>query len=273
MTNTYKEQTFMDLQLDGMKALVTGASRGLGFATARGLALEDCQVALNSRDEARLEAAAQQIKEETGRTVIPLSGDVTAPNTPQVLVERCAKALGGLDLLVTNSGGPPAGRFENFDDAAWQAAFELNLLSHVRLIRAALPYLRRSPAPSVLTITSYSIKQPIPNLVLSNSVRAATVGLTKSLALELGSEGIRFNSILPAWTETERVHSLMAQRAQANSTSIEEEFLKQARDSPLGRMGKPEEFANAAVFLLSPAASYITGVMLTVDGGMYKGTL
>jgi 3-oxoacyl-[acyl-carrier protein] reductase len=125
----------------------------------------------------------------------------------------------------------------------------------------------------VLTITSFSIKQPIPNLVLSNSIRAATVGLTKSLALELGSEGIRFNSILPAWTETERVHALMAQRAQANGTTMEEELKKQATDSPLGRMGKPEEFANAAVFLLSPAAAYITGVMLSVDGGMYKGTL
>jgi 3-oxoacyl-[acyl-carrier protein] reductase len=202
-----------------------------------------------------------------------LKGDVTDAATPQALVEQCAKAFGGLDLLVTNSGGPPPGRFESFDDGSWQAAFELNLLSHVRLIRAALPYLRQSPVASVLTITSYAIKQPIPNLVLSNSVRAATVGLTKSLALELGGEGIRFNSILPAWTETERVQALMAQRAQVNGTTTEEEIRKQAKDSPLGRMGTEQEFANAAVFLLSPAASYITGVMLTVDGGMYKGTL
>ena len=124
----------------------------------------------------------------------------------------------------------------------------------------------------MLTITSYSVKQPIPNLVLSNSVRAATVGLTKSLALELGPEGIRFNSILPAWTETERVYQLMSARAQANGTTVEKEIQLQAQDSPLGRMGRPEEFANAAVFLLSPAASYITGMMLSVDGGMYKGT-
>jgi 3-oxoacyl-[acyl-carrier protein] reductase len=125
----------------------------------------------------------------------------------------------------------------------------------------------------VLAITSYSVKQPIANLILSNSIRLATVGMIKSLALELGSAGIRFNSILPAWTDTERVQELMAARAKANQTTIEEEMRKQAQDSPLGRIGKPVEFANAAVFLLSPAASYLTGVMLSVDGGMYKGTL
>jgi 3-oxoacyl-[acyl-carrier protein] reductase len=164
------------------------------------------------------------------------------------------------------------GKFESFDDETWQQAVELSLLSHVRLVRAALPYLRKSESPSVLTVTSYSVKQPIPNLVLSNSVRAATVGLTKSLALELGAEGIRFNSILPAWTETERVIQLMEHRAKTNNTTVEVEINKQTKDSPLGRMGKPEEFANVAVFLLSPAASYVTGVMISVDGGMYKGT-
>jgi 3-oxoacyl-[acyl-carrier protein] reductase len=204
--------------------------------------------------------------------VVPLVGDVSAPETPLELVRGAVEGLGGLDLLVTNAGGPPAGKFEAFDDATWQQAVELSLLSHVRLIRTALPHLRQSPAASVLTITSYSVKQPIPNLVLSNSVRAATVGLTKSLALELGADGIRFNSILPGWTETERVYELMSQRAKINQTSVEEEIARQSKDSPLGRMGQPEEFANAAVFLLSPVASYITGVMLTVDGGMYKGT-
>lgn len=263
----------MDLQLSGKRALVTGASRGLGYAVARGLALEGCQVAINSRSAEHINAAAQRLMEETGGKVIALAGDVSAADVPAVLIEQTAASFGGLDLLVTNAGGPPAGKFEAFDDAAWQQAVELSLLSHVRLIRAALPHLRRSSAASVLTITSYSVKQPIPNLVLSNSVRAATVGLTKSLALELGAEGIRFNSILPAWTETERVYELMAHRAKMNQTSVEEEIARQAKDSPLGRMGRPEEFANAAVFLLSPAASYITGVMLSVDGGMYKGTL
>ncbi len=158
------------------------------------------------------------------------------------------------------------------DDATWQSAVELAFLSHVRLIRAALPALRRSDAPSVLTVTSVSVKQPIPALVLSNSVRAATVGLTKTLALELGEDGIRFNSILPSWTQTERVEKLLADRAQRNGTTREQEIEKQNQQSALGRMASPQEFANAAAFLLSPAASYITGVMLTVDGGSYKGT-
>ncbi|HZD55256.1 MAG TPA: SDR family oxidoreductase [Anaerolineales bacterium] len=263
----------MDLQLKGKRALITGASRGLGYAVARALANEGVNLAINSRDPEGINSAAQELAGDTQMPVTALPGDVSTPAVPATLIENAVEALGGLDILVTNSGGPPSGKFETFDDETWQQAVNLNLLSHVRLIRAALPHLRKSEAASVLTITSYSVKQPIPNLVLSNSVRAATVGLTKTLALELGSDGIRFNSILPAWTETERVHELMDYRARANATTIEEEFSRQAQDSPLGRMGKPEEFANAAVFLLSPAASYITGVMLTVDGGMYKGTL
>lgn len=263
----------MDLQLKDKRALVTGASRGLGYAVALGLAREGCRVAINSRDESKIKAAANAIAKETGTQVTGIAGDVAGTETPEHIVSETVRVLGGLDILVTNAGGPPAGLFESFDEATWQKAIDLSLLSHVRLIRAALPHLKQSKSASVLTVTSYSVKQPIPNLVLSNSIRAATVGLTKSLALELGSQDIRFNSILPGWTETERVYELMSFRAKQNGTTVEEEIAKQSKDSPLGRMGKPQEFANAAVFLLSPAASYITGVMLTVDGGMYKGTL
>lgn len=263
----------MDLHLSGKRALVTGASRGLGYATAFGLAQEGCQVVINSRNPTSIAQAAENIAQQTGASIHSIAGNAADPVFPSQLVQDAAQKLGGLDLLVTNTGGPPAGKFTDFDDAAWQQAIELSLLSHVRLIRAALPFLRQSSAASVLTITSYSVKQPIANLVLSNSVRAATVGLTKSLALELGAEGIRFNSILPAWTETERVVELMSHRARVNGTSVDEEIARQCKDSPLGRMAQPVEFANAAVFLLSPAASYITGVMLSVDGGMYKGTL
>ena len=263
----------MDLGLKNKIALVTGASRGLGFATARLLAQEGARVAINGRNAEALEKAAAQITAETGTETLALAGDVVDPATPPRLMEEIKAAWGGLDLLVANAGGPPAGAFESFDDEVWQKAVELSFLSQVRLIRAALPLLKQSDCASVLTITSYSVKQPIPNLVLSNSIRAATVGLTKSLALELGGQGIRFNSILPGWTETERVVNLMSARAQSSGRSIAEETARQAADSPLGRMGQPEEFGRAAVFLLSPAASYITGVMLTVDGGMYKGTL
>jgi 3-oxoacyl-[acyl-carrier protein] reductase len=263
----------MDLRLNDKIALVTGASRGLGFATALALAREGCRVAVNSRSEENAKAAAEKIVSATDTQAIGLAGDVSEVGVAEKLVEGTVSAFGGLDLLVTNSGGPPAGAFESFDEDAWQKAIDLSFTSHVRLIRAALPYLRKSKIPSILTVTSYTVKQPLPNLVLSNSIRLATIGLTKSLALELGGDGIRVNSILPAWTETERVTDLMAFRAKNNNTTIEEETSKQAAESPLGRIGQPEEFANAAVFLLSPAASFITGTMLPVDGGFYKGTL
>jgi 3-oxoacyl-[acyl-carrier protein] reductase len=263
----------MDLQLKGKKALVTGASQGLGLAIARGLAQEGCAVAINSRDSQKLNAAAQNLEAESGSQVVTLPADLSDPLTAAEIVAQCVAALGGLDLLVSNAGGPPPGKFETFDDETWQQAVELSFLNHVRLIRAALPYLRESAAPSVLTVTSITVKQPLPNLILSNSVRMATAGLTKSLAQELGPEGIRFNSILPGWTATERVQNLMEHRSQVNASSLADEFKKQSAAIPLGRMGDPQEFANAAVFLLSPAASYITGVMLQVDGGLYGGTL
>jgi len=263
----------MDLGLKDKAALLTGASRGLGFATALMLAHEGCRMAVNSRNEENATAAAEKIVSETGAQAIGLAGDVSQAGVAEEVVAGAVEAFGGLDLLVTNTGGPPAGAFESFDETAWQKAVDLSFMSHVRLIRAALPHLRKSSAPSVLTVTSYVVKEPMHNLVLSNSIRAATTGLTKSLALDLGKDGIRFNSIMPGWTETERVTELMAFRAKNNTSTIEEETAKQAADIPLGRMGKPEEFANVAVFLLSPAASFVHGVALPVDGGIIKATL
>jgi 3-oxoacyl-[acyl-carrier protein] reductase len=262
----------MDLGLKDKRAFVTSASRGLAFATAHLLANEGCKVVINGRDEAKLKASVEKIAKETGASVSGVAGDVSDPSVPEKLVEQAVKFLGGLDLLVTNAGGPPAGTFESFDESAWEKAVNLSFMSHVRLIRAALPHLRKSKSASVLTMTSYTVKQPFPNLVLSNSVRLATIGLTKSLALELGSEGIRFNSILPATIETDRIRELAAYRAQKNGTTLEQELSTDAQKSVFGRMGTPQEFANAAVFLLSSAASYLTGVMLTVDGGQYKST-
>jgi 3-oxoacyl-[acyl-carrier protein] reductase len=263
----------MDLQLKDKIALITGASRGLGFAAAKILIEEGARVAINARNPDKLTGAAADLAQIGGGECLALPGDLLDPALPEKLVDQVTKKWGGLDILVTNAGGPPPGAFESFSDADWGKAIELSLMVHVRLIRAALPWLKKSKTPSVLTVTSYAVKQPIPNLVLSNAVRAATVGLTKSLALELGSAGIRFNSILPGWTETERVTELMVARSEANATTIEREIARQAQESPLGRMGTPEEFGRAAAFLVSPAASYITGVMLTVDGGLTKGTL
>ena len=263
----------MDLGLKDKCAFVAGSSRGLGFATALTLAREGCKVAVNSREEEKAHAAAKKITNETGTQAYGFGGDVSDASAADVLIKSAVDELGGLDILITNAGGPPSGSFEIFDDAIWQKAVDTSFLSHVRLIRAALPYLRKSDSPSVLTMTSYTVKQPIPNLVLSNSIRTATVGLTKSLALELGKENIRFNSIMPGWTQTERVVELMTFRAKTNNTTVEEEIVKQTAEIPLGRMGQPQEFANAAVFLVSPAASFIHGVTLAVDGGIIKATL
>jgi 3-oxoacyl-[acyl-carrier protein] reductase len=262
----------MDLGLKNIRALVTGASRGLGYATARVLSLEGARVVINGRDYTRLQTAASRISDETGNPVHGISGDLASAPVAEDLVRAAYETMGGLDILICNAGGPPPGAFEIFDEAAWQKAIDLSFMSNVRLIKAALPFLRKSDAASVLTITSYSVKQPIPNLVLSNSIRAATIGLTKTLALELGKDGIRFNSILPAWTETERVTELMTARAKSSGTTIQAEIARQSAESPLGRMATPDEFANVAVFLVSPLPSYLTGIMLPVDGGMLKGT-
>lgn len=263
----------MDLGLNEKIALVTGSSRGLGYATALQLAKEGCKVVINGRDEARVKNVVERVKKETGTEALGFVGDASLPDMPAKLIQQTVGAFGGLDILITNTGGPKPGSIDSLDENDWQKGIDLCLMAHVRLIKSALPHLRKSAAASILTVTSVSVKQPIQNLLISNSVRAATVGLTKSLALELGREGIRVNSILPGWTETERVSELMNARATANQTSAEEEAQRQAAEIPFGRMGQPEEFANAAVFLVSPAASYINGVMLQVDGGSYKGTL
>ncbi len=195
----------MDLGLKGARVLVAASSRGLGAATARQFSLEGARVVVNGRSKAQIEETARSIRSESGGEVYAVVGDVTNADDINRIVESAVQNLGGLDVLVTNAGGPPAGNFKSVPDEAWQAAFDLSLRSAVRLIRAALPYLKKSDRASILTITSVSVKQPIENLILSNSVRMGVIGLTKSLASEVGPQGIRINSILPGWTKTERV--------------------------------------------------------------------
>ena len=265
----------MDLGLKDRVVIVAGASRGLGAATAREFAREGAIVVMCARDQAALVKTQQSIVGELGEQpatmVVPT--DLTKDDDVSRLVEMTVARFGRLDIVVTNAGGPPTGGFEDHGMEAWQAGVDVVLLSVVRLIRTALPHLRRSDSPSILTFASNSARQPVPNLTLSNSLRLAVVGLTKTLALELGKDGIRVNSILPAWTKTERVVEILAERARRRGTSLDDEMASQAEESPLGRLGSPEEFARAAVFLASPSVGFLTGVMLPFDGGMYKATL
>jgi 3-oxoacyl-[acyl-carrier protein] reductase len=265
----------MDLGLRGKVALVTGASRGLGAATAQELAREGATVVMCSRNGKTLVKTQQAIFSEMNGSVptMLIEADLTRDEDVERLVSMAVTRFGRIDILITNCGGPPSGRFEDHNLEAWKSAVDLTLFSVVRLIRRCLPELRKSETPSILTFASNSARQPVPYLTLSNSLRLAVVGLTKTLALELGPEGIRVNSILPAWTQTERVTEIMTERAQRNGTTVAEEARKQAEESPLGRLGTVEEFARAAVFLCSPAVPFMTGVMLPFDGGMYKATL
>lgn len=264
----------MDLGLNGKVALVTASSSGLGFATAKALVSEGAQVVICGRNEERLENAVASLQEIGGEDAIAGQvADVADPADVRRLVANTVETFGGLDLLVTNAGGPPGGGFDSFEADAWQKAVDLTLMSAIHLIQEALPHLRDSEAGSILTITSTAAKQPIPALILSNAIRPAVLGLTKSLSQELGPEGIRVNSILPGWTQTERVDNLLAFNAERNDTTPEEEAAKIGSAIPLGRIGQPEEFGRVAAFLLSPAASYVSGAMLQVDGGRTGGLL
>lgn len=259
----------MDLGLSNKVAIITAASKGLGKATALQFAREKAKVAICARSEVIYKTAAE-IENQTGQEVLALRADVTQPQDSKQIIDATIEKFGRLDILVTNVGGPPVGKFDDIDLTAWETAVNLTLLSAVRLIKYALPHLRQSPTPAILTITSSATKQPIQNLILSNSIRLAVIGLTKTLSNELGAEQIRVNSILPGWTSTERVEQMMATRANLSGKPKEAEIAAVQANIPLGRMGTPEEFANVAVFLCSPAASYVNGVMLQVDGGLIQ---
>lgn len=265
-------QPFMDLQLSQKIVLVTAASKGLGKATARQFACEGAKVVLCARSK-QVEKTAAEVANETGAEVLAIRADVTQSADIERLIYATVERFGGLDILVTNAGGPPTGSFDDTDLDAWDAAVNLTLMSAVRLIKSALPHLRQSMAPAILTITSSSTKQPIKNLVLSNSIRLAVIGLTKTLSQELGSDRIRVNSILPGWTYTERVEQMLTDRSAKTGETFETAIASITATIPLGRMGTAEEFANVAVFLCSPAAAFVNGVMLQVDGGLCQGTL
>lgn len=260
----------MNLGLQNKVALVTAATAGLGLATAWELVQEGAQVMICGRDPHRL-AEALHTLEEVGGTGQARGrvADVSRPADCEAIVQATLAEFGHLDILITNAGGPPAGTFTTLDLDAWDAAIQLTLMSNVRLIKAAVPYLQQSDQASILTITSASAKQPISGLLLSNVLRPAVLGLTKTLSQELAPT-VRVNSILPGWTETERVLSLLTYRSQQNNTTLDEERAARAQTIPLQRIGQPAEFGKVAAFMVSAAASYLNGVMLQVDGGSYN---
>lgn len=263
----------MRTQLGGKVACVAAASRGLGRAIARGLASEGASVAICARGEGMLEATAQDIARDTGNEVLPIVADVSVREQAMAFVERTARHFGRLDVLVTNAGGPPAGRFLELEPEQWRAAVDLTLLSTVHLCRAAIPHMRALGQGRIITMTSVSVKQPLENLMLSNSLRLAVTGLVKTLSNELAPDNILVNSVCPGWTLTERVQELLRDRAERLSSSLDDAAASIIADIPLGRMAQPEEIADVVVFLASERASYISGTALVVDGGLSRSAL
>jgi len=257
----------VNFNLRGKRALVLAASRGLGYASALALSREGCDLVICSRDDLRIRAAAQAISKETGGNVHAVAADVSGEREATQLVDTVVSRYGGLDIAIHNAGGPPAGEFLAITEAQWQKAFEQNLLSLVRLVRASHPHMKRAGGGRILTIASSSIKQPIPSLVLSNAFRAGIWGLAKTLSRELAADKILVNVIAPGRIQTERIDELDRLTAERAGKTLDEVRQGSAASVPLGRIGRPEELANLVVFLASDAASYITGQAITVDGG------
>jgi 3-oxoacyl-[acyl-carrier protein] reductase len=263
------EENHMDLKLTGRTAFVAAASRGLGRGVAIGLAAEGCDVGLCARDRGALDAVVAEVR-TAGVRAIPTVADVTDAASVRDAVQRTVDATGRLDVLIVNAGGPAPGRFEATGDDAWRQAYELTLLSAVHLVREALPVLRRSDAASILFLASMSVKQPIDGLLLSNSIRAAVNGLAKTLANELAPT-VRVNSILTGRIRTARTEALA--RHNHPGDDVADVLAREAGAIPLRRFGSVEELARVAVFLSSPAASYVSGVALAVDGGVVRSPL
>ena len=255
----------MDLGLTGKVALVAASSKGLGYGVARALAQEGAKVSLCSRSWQQVGKAAKRLTEETGAETMATECDVLDPAMIQRWVDKTVAEWGKVDCLLVNAGGPPAKTVKEMTDADWQAAFELTLLSSVRMIAAALPHM--GAGGSILTVTSGSVREPIPRLALSTVMRAGVAGLVKTLADELAGDGIRVNNLAPGRIDTDRVAQLDANTSAKLGISIEEVQKRSLTGIPLGRYGTIDDFGRAGAFLLSPAASYITGASLRVDGG------
>jgi 3-oxoacyl-[acyl-carrier protein] reductase len=260
----------MDLQLTGKTALVLAASKGLGKACAAALAAEGANVVIGARDHDILNATAREIAAMGKGRVLAIPTDVTKPKDAENIVTAAACEFGRLDILVNNAGGPPFGKFESFDESAWQSAFDLTLLSAIRFCRLAIPHLRRSGSGRIINITSLTVLTYFPNSVLSTSLRMGVVGMAKMLADELGPDHITVNNVAPGLILTDRVKDTIRPRP-----GVTEEQLLAERTAtiPVRRIGRPEELAALVTFLASPLAAYITGATIPVDGGAIRKPL
>ncbi|HEY6307772.1 MAG TPA: SDR family oxidoreductase [Candidatus Angelobacter sp.] len=261
----------MDLGLKGRGVIVAASSQGIGRATAEAFAREGAQVAMCARNESTLREAAGKIQSETGAEVYASALDVTDSARVQTFVEEVAKRFGRIDVCVTNAGGPPAKNFLSISPDEWRKAVDLNFLSVVHLAKAVIPYMQRHRWGRIITITSVTVKQPVAELIMSNAVRAAVVGLVKSLSNEFGKDGILVNNVAPGYTATERLQELAGVRALAAGTSPEQVYQSWSAEIPLRRLGDPKDIADVILWLASERAAYVTGQTVLADGGIYRG--
>ena len=264
-------QTTMEMGLKGRVAIVAASSQGIGLATAQAFAAEGCRVAMCARNAQKLEAEAETIREKSRVEVFARALDVTDATAVHNFVGEVVQKFGSADICMTNAGGPPAKGFLAAGIEEWRKAIDANFMSTVYFAREVIPQMQRKKWGRIITLTSVSTKQPVPDLVLSNAVRAAVVGLVKSLANEFGKDGILVNNVGPGYTATDRLKELAKARSAAQGKSEDEIFAGWATDSALKRVGEPREVAETIVWLASERASYITGQTILVDGGAYKG--
>jgi len=263
----------MDLELKNRVALVTASSKGLGKAVAWALAEEGAKLVICSRNKDVLEKTADDIFLGTGVSVFPLAVDLAAADQIDWLIAETLDLFGRIDILVTNAGGPPPGNFLDLDEDNWMQAVQLTLMSVVRLCRAVIPSMQKNGWGRIINMASISAKQPIDNLLLSNTLRPAVIGLTKSLSNELSKDNILVNAVCPGYIMTDRVRELMEAKAKKSKKNLDQVLEERTAEMPVGRVGQPEELANLVTFLASEKASYITGATYAVDGGYYKGIM